>query len=53
MTTDYTVHYTHLSGWGLYHNVNNRTDLRALLDTLLDAGYTELIIQTHEPEEAA
>lgn len=51
--TDFTVHYTHHSGWGLSHRVDNRTDLRALVDVLLDNGYTELIIHTHEHEEAA
>lgn len=53
MTTEYTVHHTHHSGWGLSHNVDNRTDLKALLDTLLDSGYTEFTVTTHEHEEAA
>lgn len=50
--TDFTVRYTHHSGWALSHRVDSRTDLKALVDTLLDAGYTFLTIHAQEHEEA-
>lgn len=49
--TDFTVRYEPRSGLIRFHTVGNRIDLRALVDVLLDAGYTELNIQTHEHEE--
>lgn len=49
--TDFTVQYEHRSGLIRYHTVDNRIDLHALVDVLLDNGYAFHVSTTHEHEE--